>query len=497
MALNYSHRPIFPAHIRDDSLVSPMRIVNGHLAEGVRHGSRGETEECNFNCGTDRVDRCRSPESASNDIVTLLPSDPFGMDIQTTFTAITGWLEDLDANYGGYVRNNSSVSNQDDCDWFARWNLIWRSATKLQSLSSNVQFDEKLNMGIQSFLSNLQVDKNLNRCIQSFPDNAHFEEKLNVGNKLNPCSEERDMGGALAQYGCGFEPTCSTGGILGFGSESTSSSSELQFKEKAEGADSCAEEEAPHEALAFALSYLGVKDLLSVERVCWSLCSTVQDDPLLWRTIHIDQPLNERITDDVLLQLASRAQGNLQCLSLVECLRITDDGLRRVLETNPRLTKLCVPGCTRLTVEGMLNNLKAFNSDKGVQGIKHLRIGGLYGVTHEHFEELKILLGADNLKLQNHHKPHFYLRGNFYLLCDDDRAIDIETCPRCGKLRLLYDCTAKGCQVEDQAAQVCRACTLCILRCVQCGRCINDTEYEENFCLELICSDCFKQPDRY
>jgi hypothetical protein len=100
------------------------------------------------------------------------------------------------------------------------------------------------------------------------------------------------------------------------------------------------DKEAPHAAFAFALGYLGVRDLLVVETVCRSLRSTVQSDPLLWRSIHIDQPLNEKITDDVLLQLTNRAQGNLQCLSLVECPRITDDGLKHVLENNPRLTKV-------------------------------------------------------------------------------------------------------------------------------------------------------------
>ncbi|KAL6505462.1 Glyceraldehyde-3-phosphate dehydrogenase, cytosolic [Orobanche hederae] len=34
----------------------------------------------------------------------------------------------------------------------------------------------------------------------------------------------------------------------------------------------------------------------------------------------------------------------------------------------------------------------------------------------------------------------------------------------------------------------------CIGRCAQCGRCIFiDDEYEETFCLDLLCSDCFKQ----
>lgn len=36
-----------------------------------------------------------SPESSSKDVIDLLPSDPFGMDISTTFTVITGWFEDL------------------------------------------------------------------------------------------------------------------------------------------------------------------------------------------------------------------------------------------------------------------------------------------------------------------------------------------------------------------------------------------------------------------
>jgi len=100
------------------------------------------------------------------------------------------------------------------------------------------------------------------------------------------------------------------------------------------------DESCPHPALSYSLGYLGLSDLLVVERVCKSLHSTVHDDPLLWRSIHVDQPLNERITDDVLFRLANRAQGNLQCLSLVECTRITDDGLRRVLESNPKLTKV-------------------------------------------------------------------------------------------------------------------------------------------------------------
>lgn len=149
-----------------------------------------------------------------------------------------------------------------------------------------------------------------------------------------------------------------------------------------------------------------------------------------------------------------------------------------------------MPGCTRLTINGIIEILRMCKS-MGTLRLKNLRIGGLYGVTMEHFLELKHLLGMDGDDPLKIHKPHFYNKRNLYLSCDDDRKIDIEMCPRCQKMRLVYDCPAEVCQgKEHDADQVCRACTLCIARCVQCGRCINDGEYEETFCLEVLCSGC-------
>lgn len=466
MALNFSHRPIFPAHLAEDNLVSPIRIANGYLVEGIldKNGdgfckpwhSNREVADC-FDYGRDRDDRGGSQqESVSNDILDLLPSDPFGMDISTTFTAITGWLEDLEVDYGGYGTDEIGTS-QGNYELFAGLNFIWNNAMRFQAL----------------------------------PGKAWLDDKSDIACGFGGFTEEKEV--ADPSYNCRFGPICVVEDVLSSGNENVCGAS-CQAEEFREFNGSCYDGDgaAPHAAVSFALGYLGLRDLLSVERVCRSLRATVQSDPLLWRSIYVDQPLNERITDDILLQLTRRAQGNLQGLHLVECPRITDDGLKRVLESNPRLTKLCVPGCTRLSIEGVVNMLRAFQST-GMPGIKHLRIGGLYGVAHKHFEELKLLLGIDIHEQKNAHKPHFYNRGNFYLLGDDDRAIDIETCPRCQNLRLVYDCPADGCQVKENAAQVCRACTLCIARCVQCGRCINDGEYEETFCLEWLCSDCFKQ----
>ncbi|KAI9081803.1 hypothetical protein K1719_036065 [Acacia pycnantha] len=73
----------------------------------------------------------------------------------------------------------------------------------------------------------------------------------------------------------------------------------------------------------------------------------------------------------------------LQRLSLVECTRITNDGLN---SEAANLTNLSVPGCTRLNVECIMNILKDFKFT-GTHGVKCLCIGGLHGVTREHFEE--------------------------------------------------------------------------------------------------------------
>ncbi|GLU02182.1 hypothetical protein SLE2022_194450 [Rubroshorea leprosula] len=245
----------------------------------------------------------------------------------------------------------------------------------------------------------------------------------------------------------------------------------------------------PHDAMFLALGYLGVRDLLAVERVCRSFCNAIRGDPLLWRSIHVHQPFNEMITDETLVKLTSRAQGTLQCLSLVDCRKITDFGLKCVLESNPRLTKLSVPGCIKLSIEGILFNLRALKS-AGSLRIKQLRIGGRLGITGEQFEELKFLIGVDNMVQPRAPKPLFYRDGQQYLPWDDDRAIDIEMCPRCQHLRLVYDCPAESCV---NAAQLCRACRLCITRCIQCGCCIENRDYEEMFCLGNRCMDCKRE----
>ncbi|KDP46340.1 hypothetical protein JCGZ_10180 [Jatropha curcas] len=368
----------------------------------------------------------------SDDIADLLPVDPFGMDIKSTVTAIKGWLQEFDEDFG----SNFSEKNIVDDELFEGLDLFLNGAMEMQPEKGNLTFGaiSIRDHGLEGFL----VDHGLNNC--------GFDSKYNLGDE----------------------------GVF-------DKRKELQV----EGGD-------PHDALFFALSYLGVKDLLVVERVCKPLRDAVRGDALLWRSIHVDQPLSGKVTDQALLKLTNRAQGSLECLSLVECIKITDNGLKQVLETNPRLTKLCVPGCVRLSVNSILSSLRLLKSAGNLR-IKHLRIGGLFGVTEKHFEELKSLLGADKPVQLKDRKPRFYRLGELYLSCDDACAIDIEICPKCQKLKLVYDCPAESCQGKDQANQSCRACTLCIARCINCGSCIKDCDYEETFCLDFLCLVCLKQ----
>ena len=236
MALNFSRRH-FSSHLSDES----MKIANGY------------------------------GDSASVDILDVLPSDPFGMDINNTFTAITGWLEDLEVDCSRYGRDEIWVGDGSH-QLFAGLSFIWNNAMRFQ------EFPERNVYTNGAFLSTSSVDE--------------------VGESSGRCTTNEN-----AQV---------------------------------------------HPAFGFCLYRLGVKDLLSASMVCKSLHTTVCDDLLLWKHIHICQPLSEKITDEALLQLTERAQGTMQCLRLVDCSRITDDSLKQILERNPQVVKASISQICKL-----------------------------------------------------------------------------------------------------------------------------------------------------
>lgn len=108
------------------------------------------------------------------------------------------------------------------------------------------------------------------------------------------------------------------------------------------------EEPGPaHEALSLVLPYLPLLELLAMAQVCSFLRETVNGDVLLWLDLVVERPLNLRITDEILMKIACMADGRLRTLALVNCEKITDDGLLCVVEKNPLIEKV---GKTKLSL---------------------------------------------------------------------------------------------------------------------------------------------------
>ena len=96
----------------------------------------------------------------------------------------------------------------------------------------------------------------------------------------------------------------------------------------------------PHEALFLVLAYLPLYELLSISEVCVSLRDAVQKDVLPWLNIIVERPLNLRLNNEILMKITSKAIGRLKTLALINCFKISDDGLQWVVDRNPHINKV-------------------------------------------------------------------------------------------------------------------------------------------------------------
>ncbi|CAN1151555.1 F-box protein SKIP28 [Linum perenne] len=229
----------------------------------------------------------------------------------------------------------------------------------------------------------------------------------------------------------------------------------------------------PHDALFLVLPYLSVLDLLSISRVCSPLRAAVATDVLPWLDVIVEKPLNRRLSDQSLIGISSRGDGKLRSLTLVDCFNITDDGLQSVVAENPLITKLRVPGCRRLTPEGIIRAVKTLSGS-----LKSLELGDIYSITKQHYQTLC-----------------FYLEQQG---TTSDYHIDIEICPSCDEVRRVYDCPWPW-----EGGERCRrrGCKICVPRCEECGMCAQCTEEEEleeeaSLCAEVWCSKCWLRVEK-
>ncbi|KAL6001415.1 hypothetical protein ACLOJK_007149 [Asimina triloba] len=109
-----------------------------------------------------------------------------------------------------------------------------------------------------------------------------------------------------------------------------------------------------------------------------------------------------------------------------------------------------------------------------------LRLYGLLSITQEQINSINSLLQV------NSPRPPM-----FYNCTDDYHPIDMDICPKCNHIRLVYDCPRARCQ-EKEDRFPCRGCCYCIARCEHCGGCIDFEDLgEDTLCVHLLCSECW------
>lgn len=129
-----SRNSVGSTHPLEERTISPIKFVNWYQIKGCPdYKFTGFVNYMNFNWKLENFQDCARVVSADV-VLDLRPSDSFVMYLSTTFTVITGWLEDIEDNLGiNYLGFVTFVTDQGGVDvaedhLFAGQNLIWNGA---------------------------------------------------------------------------------------------------------------------------------------------------------------------------------------------------------------------------------------------------------------------------------------------------------------------------------------------------------------------------------
>ncbi|XP_027341985.1 F-box protein SKIP28 [Abrus precatorius] len=255
------------------------------------------------------------------------------------------------------------------------------------------------------------------------------------------------------------------------------------------------ESDPPHEAMFLVLAYLPVYEVLVMSQVCTSLRDAVNNDILPWLNVIVERPLSSLLNNQILIKITSKAIGRLKTLALMNCMHITDEGLQRVVEQNPLINKLHIPACTGITPEGVLKAVKTLCQRSNC--LNTLSINGIYNIQKEHLDILTLNL-KKNPPLEERQKQqpiYYHERGSVSVFKREEsrRFIDLEVCPMCFEVRMVYDCPKGHCKRREWSLAPCRGCNFCIPRCENCGGCVGSEEVEEGACEDVLCLECWLQ----
>ncbi|GAV66660.1 hypothetical protein CFOL_v3_10170 [Cephalotus follicularis] len=159
------------------------------------------------------------------------------------------------------------------------------------------------------------------------------------------------------------------------------------------------------------------------------------------------------------------------------------------------LCQLYVPGCTSLTLDGVIEAVKSLCQNH--HSLKSLMLDGIYNITEEHLSTFSSYLQMNRTQQEQHQQQQPILYHNYTNLPthyheESNRAIDVEVCPKCSQVRMVFDCPRETCKGKRSQAD-CRGCSFCIPRCEECGVCVGSEEMEETVCKDIVCSCCWLQ----
>lgn len=107
-----------------------------------------------------------------------------------------------------------------------------------------------------------------------------------------------------------------------------------------------------------------------------------------------------------------------------------------------------MPGCLCLTADGMVEVVKRLHERKGNANQLRLRLRGLCNIEKDHLDVLNSFLCKNGL-LSKSLMPSFYdsNHSSGSINSDDGRPIDVDMCPMCRAVRLVFDCTRDECRL--------------------------------------------------
>uniref|UniRef100_A0ACD6AC11 Uncharacterized protein n=1 Tax=Avena sativa TaxID=4498 RepID=A0ACD6AC11_AVESA len=126
--------------------------------------------------------------------------------------------------------------------------------------------------------------------------------------------------------------------------------------------------------------------------------------------------------------------------------------------------------------------------------INRLRLNGISRMSKHHLDIIMSLMSNGNPQVEEARSELFYNhRAREVLNTNDERPIDVDACPLCTNVRLVFDCTRDDCMKVKDSFPRCRGCYFCVTRCEKCGGCISSEDRAEAdlVCSDFMCLDCW------